>query len=39
MAGRREEARESYRTAVRYATSVPEKRYLEARAAAANSPG
>ena len=32
MAGRPEDARESYRTAARYATSVPEKRYLEGRA-------
>ena len=34
MAGRPEEARESYRTAARYATSIPEKRYLEGRAGA-----
>jgi RNA polymerase sigma factor (sigma-70 family) len=33
MAGRPEDARESYRTAARYATSTPEKRYLEGRAA------
>ncbi|MFG2056781.1 RNA polymerase sigma factor [Micromonospora sp. NPDC048930] len=33
MADRRPAARDSYRTAVRYATSLPEKRYLEARAA------
>jgi RNA polymerase sigma factor (sigma-70 family) len=31
-AGRPEDARESYRTAARYATSIPEKRYLEGRA-------
>jgi predicted RNA polymerase sigma factor len=29
MAGRPQDARESYRTAARYATSLPEKRYLE----------
>jgi RNA polymerase sigma factor (sigma-70 family) len=34
MAERPEEARESYRTAARYATSTPEKRYLEGRAGA-----
>ncbi|HEX5595804.1 MAG TPA: DUF6596 domain-containing protein [Micromonosporaceae bacterium] len=33
MAGRRQEARESYRTAARYATSLPEQRYLTTRAA------
>jgi RNA polymerase sigma factor (sigma-70 family) len=33
MAGRRSEALDAYRTAARYATSVPEKRYLGARAA------
>jgi RNA polymerase sigma factor (sigma-70 family) len=33
MAGRPQAARESYRTAARYATSLPERRYLEARAA------
>ncbi len=32
MAGLPQEARESYRTAARYATSRPEKRYLEGRA-------
>jgi RNA polymerase sigma factor (sigma-70 family) len=32
MAGRPGDARESYRTAARYATSTPEKRYLEGRA-------
>jgi RNA polymerase sigma factor (sigma-70 family) len=32
MAGRTADALESYRTAARYATSVPEKRYLEGRA-------
>jgi RNA polymerase sigma factor (sigma-70 family) len=32
MAGLPEDARESYRTAARYATSIPEKRYLEGRA-------
>ncbi|GAA4601710.1 sigma factor-like helix-turn-helix DNA-binding protein [Actinoallomurus liliacearum] len=31
-AGRRQEALDAYRTAARYATSVPEKRYLDARA-------
>jgi RNA polymerase sigma factor (sigma-70 family) len=35
MAGDREAARESYRLAVRYATSLPEKRYLESKASAA----
>jgi RNA polymerase sigma factor (sigma-70 family) len=34
MAGRPADARESYRTAARYATSLPEKRYLEGRAGA-----
>jgi predicted RNA polymerase sigma factor len=34
MAGDNASARESYRTAARYATSVAEKRYLEARSAA-----
>jgi RNA polymerase sigma factor (sigma-70 family) len=34
LAGEPGPARESYRTAARYATSVPEKRYLERRAAA-----
>jgi RNA polymerase sigma factor (sigma-70 family) len=34
MAGDHASARESYRTATRYATSVAEKRYLEARSAA-----
>jgi RNA polymerase sigma factor (sigma-70 family) len=34
MAGRPGEALESYRTAARYATSAPEKRYLETRASA-----
>jgi RNA polymerase sigma factor (sigma-70 family) len=34
MAGDHASARESYRTAARYATSVAEKRYLEARSAA-----
>jgi predicted RNA polymerase sigma factor len=34
MAERPAEARESYRTAARYATSTPEKRYLESRAGA-----
>jgi tetratricopeptide (TPR) repeat protein len=34
LAGRREEALESYRTAARLATSLPEKRYLEGRAGA-----
>jgi predicted RNA polymerase sigma factor len=34
MAGRPGEALESYRTAARYATSAPEKRYLETRAGA-----
>jgi RNA polymerase sigma factor (sigma-70 family) len=34
MAGLPDDARESYRTAARYATSVPEKRYLEGRAGA-----
>jgi RNA polymerase sigma factor (sigma-70 family) len=34
MAGRQGDALESYRTAARYATSTPEKRYLEARAGA-----
>jgi RNA polymerase sigma factor (sigma-70 family) len=33
MADRRKDARDSYRTAARYATSLPEKRYLDARAA------
>jgi predicted RNA polymerase sigma factor len=33
MAGQPQAARESYRTAARYATSLPERRYLEARAA------
>ncbi|MFG2003756.1 RNA polymerase sigma factor [Spirillospora sp. NPDC048911] len=33
MAGRREDALDSYRTASRYATSVPEKRYLDNQAA------
>ncbi|WP_214409472.1 RNA polymerase sigma factor [Sphaerisporangium fuscum] len=33
MAGRGQDARDSYRTASRYATSLPEKRYLDARAA------
>jgi RNA polymerase sigma factor (sigma-70 family) len=32
MAGRRHDARDSYRTAARYATSLPEKRYLDAQA-------
>jgi len=32
MAGRPDDALESYRTAARYATSAPEKRYLEGRA-------
>ncbi|MFB9832364.1 RNA polymerase sigma factor [Actinoallomurus acaciae] len=32
LAGRPDEARESYRTAVRYAASEPEKRYLQDRA-------
>jgi RNA polymerase sigma factor (sigma-70 family) len=34
MAGRTGDARESYRAAARYATSLPEKRYLEGRAGA-----
>jgi RNA polymerase sigma factor (sigma-70 family) len=34
MAGRPVDARESYRTAARHATSLPEKRYLEGRAGA-----
>jgi RNA polymerase sigma factor (sigma-70 family) len=34
LADRPDEALESYRTAARYATSAPEKRYLEARAGA-----
>jgi RNA polymerase sigma factor (sigma-70 family) len=34
LAGRPEEARESYRVAARYATSAPEKAYLESRAGA-----
>jgi RNA polymerase sigma factor (sigma-70 family) len=34
MAGRPADALESYRTAARYATSAPEKRYLEGRAGA-----
>jgi RNA polymerase sigma factor (sigma-70 family) len=34
MAGNPADARESYRTAARYATSLPEKRYLEGRAGA-----
>ncbi|MGW5669138.1 RNA polymerase sigma factor [Micromonospora sp. NPDC003776] len=33
MANRRQDARASYRTAARYATSLPEKRYLDAQAA------
>ncbi|TDC68285.1 hypothetical protein E1193_31255 [Micromonospora sp. KC606] len=33
MAGRRQEARASYRTAARYATSLPERRYLDAQTA------
>ncbi|HEX5541125.1 MAG TPA: DUF6596 domain-containing protein [Micromonospora sp.] len=33
MAGQRQEARDSYRTAARYATSLPEQRYLTTRAA------
>ena len=33
MAGRRDEAREPYRTAARRTLSVPERRYLESRAA------
>ena len=32
-------ARESYLTAARFATNLPEKRYLEARAAALRNPG
>jgi predicted RNA polymerase sigma factor len=35
MAGEPEAARDSYRTAARYATSLPEKRYLSAQARAA----
>jgi RNA polymerase sigma factor (sigma-70 family) len=38
MAGRPADARESYRTAARYTTSLPERRYLEARAAALPGP-
>jgi RNA polymerase sigma factor (sigma-70 family) len=34
MAGQPEAARESYRTAVRYATSIPEKRYLQSKVSA-----
>jgi predicted RNA polymerase sigma factor len=36
-AGRPDEARESYRTAARYAESAPEKRYLQDRAEAVTS--
>jgi RNA polymerase sigma factor (sigma-70 family) len=32
MANRRQDARDSYRAAARYATSIPEKRYLDAQA-------
>ena len=34
MAGRPDEARDSYRTAARYTTSLPEQRYLEGKSAA-----
>jgi RNA polymerase sigma factor (sigma-70 family) len=34
MAGQRDAARDSYRMAVRYATSLPEKRYLESKLSA-----
>ncbi len=37
MAGEPDAARECYRTAARYATSVAEKRYLDAKAAAPTS--
>jgi RNA polymerase sigma factor (sigma-70 family) len=39
MAGQPQAARQSFRTAARYATSLPEKRYLETRAAALASDG
>jgi RNA polymerase sigma factor (sigma-70 family) len=39
MAGRPEEARDSFRTATRYATSLPERRYLESRSGSQGSQG
>ncbi|HEV2888011.1 MAG TPA: RNA polymerase sigma factor, partial [Jatrophihabitans sp.] len=39
MDGRDEQARAAYATAARLATSIPEQRYLNARAASVSSPG